>query len=187
MRPMYSSALRMTGNRYEAEDLIQETFARAYLKFEQFAPGTNLRAWLYRIMSRTFLSMCRTRSRRPAEVLAADVPEAAHDHAGLVPASRSAETLALEAVSDSAIMCALGELPSQFKTVIYLADVEGYHYGDIAAIMGTPIGTVMSRIHRGRQILRTKLRAGRLGLVASQNQRSATHRGQCIGASRVRR
>jgi len=159
MRQMYASALRLTGDRCDAEDLIQETFARAYQKFDQFTPGTNLRAWLYCIMSRTFLGMCRTRSRRPAEVLAADLHEAANDRAGLVPASRSAETMALEGVSDSAIMCALGELPSQFKTVIYLADVEGYQYADIADIMGTPIGTVMSRIHRGRQMLRAKLTA----------------------------
>jgi RNA polymerase sigma-70 factor (ECF subfamily) len=159
MRQMYPSALRLTGDRCDAEDLIQETFARAYKKFDQFTPGTNLRAWLYCIMSRTFLGICRTRSRRPAEVLAADLHEAANEHAGLVPASRSAETLALEGVSDSAIMCALGEMPSQFKTVIYLADVEGYPYADIAAMMGTPIGTVMSRIHRGRQMLRAKLTA----------------------------
>jgi RNA polymerase sigma-70 factor, ECF subfamily len=159
MRQMYPSALRLTRDRCDAEDLIQETFARAYQKFDQFTPGTNLRAWLYCIMSRTFLGMCRTRSRRPAEVLAADLHEAATDRAGLVPASRSAETLALESVSDSAIMRALGELPSQFKTVIYLADVEGYQYADIAAMMGTPLGTVMSRIHRGRQMLRSKLTA----------------------------
>ena len=158
MRQMYPSALRLTRDRCDAEDLIQETFARAYQKFDQFTPGTNLRAWLYCIMSRTFFGMCRTRSRRPAEVLAADLHETADDHAGLVPASRSAETLALECVSDSAIMHALAELPSQFKTVIYLADIEGYQYADIAALMRTPLGTVMSRIHRGRQMLRAKLR-----------------------------
>jgi RNA polymerase sigma-70 factor (ECF subfamily) len=166
MRQMYPSALRLTGDRCDAEDLIQETFARAYKKFDQFTPGTNLRAWLYCIMSRTFLGMCRTRSRRPAEVLAADLHQAANEHAGLVPASRSAETLALEGVSDSAIMRTLGELPSQFKTVIYLADVEGYQYSDIAAMMGTPIGTVMSRIHRGRQMLRAKLTAQLSAVVA---------------------
>src|SRR5215472_17314958 len=157
MRQLFPAALRLTQERCDAEDLIQETFARAYQKFDQFTPGTNLRAWLYCIMSRTFLGICRTRSRRPAEVLAADLHESADDHAGLVPASRSAETMALEGVSDSAIMGALGELPSQFKTVIYLADVEGYQYADIAAMMGTPLGTVMSRIHRGRQMLRAKL------------------------------
>jgi RNA polymerase sigma-70 factor, ECF subfamily len=158
MRQMYPAALRLTGDRCDAEDLIQETFARAYQKFDQFTPGTNLRAWLYCIMSRTFLGICRTRSRRPAEVLGAELRETGGDHAGRVPASRSAETQALEGVSDSAIMHALGELPLQFKTVIYLADVEGYPYSDIADMMATPLGTVMSRIHRGRQMLRAKLR-----------------------------
>jgi RNA polymerase sigma-70 factor (ECF subfamily) len=163
MRQMYPAALRLTGDRCDAEDLIQETFARAYQKFDQFTPGTNLRAWLYCIMSRTFLGICRTRSRRPAEVLGAELRDTQGDHARSAPASRSAETQALEGVSDSAIMRALGELPLQFKTVIYLADVEGYQYSDIADMMGTPLGTVMSRIHRGRQMLRAKLRpsAGR--------------------------
>jgi RNA polymerase sigma-70 factor, ECF subfamily len=158
MRQMYPAALRLTRDRCDAEDLIQETFARAYRKFDQFTPGTNLRAWLYCIMSRTFLGMCRTRSRRPAEVLAAELHDPADDRAGLVSASRSAEALALDGVSDSAIMYALSELPMQFKTVIYLADVEGYQYADIADMMGTPLGTVMSRIHRGRQMLRARLR-----------------------------
>jgi RNA polymerase sigma-70 factor, ECF subfamily len=158
MRQMYPAALRLTGDRCDAEDLIQETFARAYQKFDQFTPGTNLRAWLYCIMSRTFLGICRTRSRRPAEVLGADLHETGGNHAGSVPASRSAETQALDGVSDSAIMRALGELPLQFKTVIYLADIEGYQYSDIADMMGTPLGTVMSRIHRGREMLRAKLR-----------------------------
>jgi RNA polymerase sigma-70 factor (ECF subfamily) len=157
MRQMFPSALRLTRDPCDAEDLLQETFARAYQKFDQFTPGTNLRAWLYRIMSRTFLGMCRTRSRRPAEVLAADPPEAPDDHGGLVQASRSAETQALEHVSDSSVLGAFAELPCQFKTVIYLADVEGYQYADVAALMGTPLGTVMSRIHRGRQMLRAKL------------------------------
>jgi len=158
MRHMYPAALRLTGNEYDAEDLIQETFTRAYQKFGQFAPGTNLRAWLYRIMSRVFFSMCRTRSRRPAEVLAANVHQAVRDHAGLVPASRSAEARALEGVCESTVMRALRELAPQFKTVIYLADVEGYPYADIAALTGAPLGSVMSRVHRGRRMLRTKLR-----------------------------
>lgn len=183
MPQMYPAALRLTGDRCDAEDLIQETFARAYQKFDQFTPGTNLRAWLYCIMTRTFLGICRTRSRRPAEVLGADLHETGGDHAPRVPASRSAETQALESVSDSAIMRALGELPLQFKTVIYLADVEGYQYSDIADIMGTPLGTVMSRIHRGREMLRAKLRqsAGRTyssspasALSAATSMRAAT-------------
>jgi RNA polymerase sigma-70 factor, ECF subfamily len=159
MRQLFPAALRLTRERCDAEDLIQETFARAYQKFDQFTPGTNLRAWLYCIMVRTFYGMCRTRSRRPAEVLAADLYESADGgHDSLVVPSRSAEAEALAGgISDSAIMAALSELPSSFKTVIYLADIEGYQIGDIARMMGTPVGTVMSRIHRGRQMLRARL------------------------------
>src|SRR5215469_613984 len=110
-------------------------------------------------MARTFYGMCRSRSRRPAEVLAPDVYDSADGRDSLVAPSRSAEAEALAGVSDSAIMAALSELPSSFKTVIYLADVEGYQYADIAEIMGTPLGTVMSRIYRGRQMLRARLLA----------------------------
>jgi RNA polymerase sigma-70 factor, ECF subfamily len=159
MRQMFPAALRLTRDRCDAEDLVQETFARAYEKFHQFTPGTNLRAWLYCIMSRTFYSACRTRSRRPAEVLAADLYDSADSRDGLTTPSRSAEAEALDSLGDSAIMRALAELPAQFKTVIYLSDVQGYQYSDIAGLMGTPIGTVMSRIHRGRQLLRAKLAA----------------------------
>jgi RNA polymerase sigma-70 factor (ECF subfamily) len=159
MRQLFPAALRLTQERCDAEDLIQETFARAYQKFDQFTPGTNLRAWLYCIMVRTFYGMCRTRSRRPAEVLAADLYESTDGRDSLVVPSRSAEAEALADISDSAIMAALSELPSSFKTVIYLADIEGYQYGDIAKIMDTPLGTVMSRIHRGRQMLRARLLA----------------------------
>ena len=161
MRQMFPAALRLTQERCDAEDLIQETFARAYQKFDQFSPGTNLRGWLYTIMVRTFYGMCRSRTRRPAEVLAADLYESADGHDSLVAPSLSAEAEALVGVSDSAIMAALSELPSSFKTVIYLADIEGYQYGDIAEIMGTPLGTVMSRIHRGRQMLRERLLAAK--------------------------
>jgi len=158
MRQLFPAALRLTREKCDAEDLIQETFARAYQKFDQFTPGTNLRAWLYCIMVRTFYGMCRTRSRRPAEVLAADLYESADGHDSLVRPSRSAEAEALAGgISDSAILAALSELPSCFKTVIYLADIEGYQIGDIAKMMGTPLGTVMSRIHRGRQMLRARL------------------------------
>ena len=157
MRQMFPAALRLTQERCDAEDLIQETFTRAYQKFDQFTPGTNLRAWLYCIMTRTFYGMCRTRSRRPAEVLAADLYEPADGHDRLATPSRSAEAEALAASSESAIMAALSELPASFKTVIYLADIEGYQVGDIAEIMGTPLGTVMSRIHRGRRMLRARM------------------------------
>jgi RNA polymerase sigma-70 factor, ECF subfamily len=160
MRQLFPAALRLTKERCDAEDLIQETFARAYQKFDQFTPGTNLRAWLYCIMVRTFYGMCRTRSRRPAEVLAG--------------------------ISDSAIMAALSELPSCFKTVIYLADIEGYQCADIARIMGTPLGTVMSRIHRGRQMLRARLLASASGSAAvpAQPTRQASSGAARPGAAR---
>jgi RNA polymerase sigma-70 factor, ECF subfamily len=163
MRQMFPAAYRLTGDRCDAEDLIQETFAKAYVKFHQFAPGTNLRAWLHCIMLRTFYSSCRKRSRKPAEVLAADLNQAASaqatgSHTGLVPLSRSAEAEALDGLGDSPVIRALADLPPQFKAVLYLADIQGLQQSDIASMMGTPVGTVMSRLHRGRAMLRAKLR-----------------------------
>jgi RNA polymerase sigma-70 factor, ECF subfamily len=163
MPQMLPAAYRLTCDRCDAEDLVQETFARAYVKFHQFVPGTNLRAWLYCIMFRTFYSTCRKRSRKPAEVLAADLSQAAggqaqDSQAGLVAPSRSAEAEALDGLGDSPVMRALADLPPQFKAVLYLADIHGLQQSDIADIMGTPVGTVMSRLHRGRAMLRAKLR-----------------------------
>jgi RNA polymerase sigma-70 factor, ECF subfamily len=157
MRQMFPAALRLTRDRCDAEDLIQETFARAYLKFHQFTPGTNLRAWLHRIMFHTFYSACRKRRTRPAEMLTSDLHDAVETQAGRGVPTRSAEEEAIDNLAGSRVMRALGELPDCFKTVLYLADVQGYRYSEIAEIMGTPIGTVMSRIHRGRHMLRTKL------------------------------
>jgi RNA polymerase sigma-70 factor, ECF subfamily len=157
MRQMFPAALRLTRDRCDAEDLIQETFSRAYLKFHQFTPGTNLRAWLHRIMFHTFYSACRKRRTRPAETLTSDLHDAVETQAGRGVPTRSAEDEAIDNLAGSRVMRALGELPDCFKTVLYLADVQGYRYSEIAEIMGTPIGTVMSRIHRGRHMLRTKL------------------------------
>lgn len=157
MRQMFPAAVRLTRNRPDAEDLIQETFARAYQKFGQFTPGTNLRAWLYTIMSRTFYSACRSRSRRPAEVLGNEFQPGADSQGEIVAPVPSAESEALGNLGDSPVMQALAELPEQFKTVIYLADIQQYSCSDIAGIMGTPLGTVMSRLHRGRQLLRSRL------------------------------
>lgn len=164
MRQMFPAALRLTRDRCDAEDLIQETFARAYLKFHQFTPGTNLRAWLHRIMFHTFYSTCRKRRSRPAETLTGDLQDAVESQSGRGAPTRSAEDEAIDNMAGSRVMRALGELPDCFKTVLYLADVQGYRYSEIAEIMGTPIGTVMSRIHRGRHMLRTKL----LGQVSPQ-------------------
>ena len=160
MRQMFSGAYRLTQDRCDAENLIQETFARAYVKFSTFEQGTNLRAWLYCIMFRIFCSTRRKHARQPAEVLADDLAsrEASDDRASVGPRSRSPEAEAFEGLGDSSVMRALADLPPQFKTALYLADIHGYQQGDIADIMGTPVGTVMSRLHRGRAMLRAKLR-----------------------------
>lgn len=154
---LYRAAFRLTRDHGHAEDLVQETLTRAYVKFDQFTPGTNLGGWLYRILLSTFYTGCRQRRRRPAEVLA---PEQDTGHVR-VPSARSAETEALGSMGDSAIVRALAELPEGYKTVIYLADVEDFQYAEIADMLGIPIGTVMSRAHRGRRMLRAKLGAER--------------------------
>jgi RNA polymerase sigma-70 factor, ECF subfamily len=152
-KQLYRTAFRLTQDHGHAEDLVQETLTRAYVKFDQFTPGTNLGGWLYRIMLSTFYTGCRQRRRRPAEVLA---PERDAGHGRIVPA-RSAETEALGSMGDSAVVRALSELPAGHKVVIYLADVEDFQYAEIADMLGIPIGTVMSRAHRGRAMLRAKL------------------------------
>jgi len=158
MRKLYPAALRLTHDHGHAEDLVQDTIARAYVKFHQFTPGTNCGGWLYRIMVSTFYSGCRQRSRRPAEVLAP-----AQDAGGRASATaaRSAEAEALGSMGDSAVVRALAQLPARYKTVIYLADIEEYQYHEIAEMLGIPIGTVMSRVHRGRATMRAKLGAKR--------------------------
>jgi RNA polymerase sigma-70 factor, ECF subfamily len=154
---MFPAALRLTRNRCDAEDLIQDTFARAFVKFHQFTPGTNLRAWLHRIMFHTFYSACRKRRSRPQEALAGDLYDAIDAQAGIGLCTGSAEDQALDGLASSAVMRSLSELPECFKTVVYLADVEGYKYHEIAEKLDIPVGTVMSRIHRGRNLLRRKL------------------------------
>jgi RNA polymerase sigma-70 factor, ECF subfamily len=173
MRQMFPAALRLTHNRSDAEDLIQETFTRAYQKFHLFSPGTNLRAWLHRIMFHVFYSNCRKRRRRPAETLAGDLYDTLDP--GAVPASSSAESDALDQLASSPALRALRDLPQCFKAVVYLADIQGYQYAEIADIMGTPIGTVMSRIHRGRRLLRNRLVSGHDAIPAA---RGSGRRGQ---------
>ncbi len=152
---LYAVALRLTHQHCDAEDLVQDTLARAYSKFHQFTPGTNLGGWLYRILLSTFYSGCRQRSRRPAEVLTAE--EEAGARSAAAPAARSAEAEALGRLGDSDVIRALTALPVAHKAVIYLADVEGYRYAEIAELLNIPVGTVMSRIHRGRAMLRAQL------------------------------
>jgi RNA polymerase sigma-70 factor (ECF subfamily) len=160
MGQLYPAALRMTRNHSDAEDLVQETFAKAYAGFHQFQQGTNLRAWLHRILANTFINTYRKKRREPIQDLGAEFSEdwqTGNDP--LTPPVRSAETEALERLADSDILRALRDLPEEFRVAIYLADVEGYPYKQIAEMMGTPIGTVMSRLHRGRAKLRIKLAA----------------------------
>lgn len=158
MRKLYPAALRMTRNPSDAEDLLQETFARAYVAFHQFRPGTNLSAWLYRILANTFINTRRKVGREPAQSLFSDLGEMQVPEILLSQsAARSAEEEALDRLADSDVLRALRDLPEGFSTTIYLADVEGYPYKEIADIMGTPIGTVMSRLHRGRERLRQRL------------------------------
>jgi RNA polymerase sigma-70 factor, ECF subfamily len=157
---LYPAALRMTRHRADAEDLIQETFARAYASFGQFKPGTNLRAWLYRILTNAFISSYRKRQREPQPVAAGEIDHWPLARAGSLPSSglRAADIEVLEHLPDPCVTLALRQLPEAFRTAVYLADVEGYAYREIAGLLEIPIGTVMSRIHRGRRQLRDLLR-----------------------------
>jgi len=160
MRQLQVAAVRMTRNHADAEDLVQETYARAYASFHQFQDGTNLRAWLNRILRNTFITRYRKRQREPTltSVGIEDWQLArVQSHASLV--MPSAEDLALERMTDARLTKAFSRLPDEFRLAVYLADVAGFGYRDIAAIMRCPIGTVMSRLHRGRARLREQLEA----------------------------
>src|SRR5436309_3992783 len=161
MGSLYSAALRMTRNPADAEDLVQETYLKAYRAFESFQEGTNLKAWLYRILTNTFINSYRAKKRRPEQTELDEVEDLYlyRRLGGLeaAAASRSAEEEVLDLFTDDEVKQALEALPEQFRMAVLLADVEGFSYKEIAEILDIPIGTVMSRLHRGRRALEKRL------------------------------
>ncbi len=161
MSALYAAALRMTRNPSDAEDLVQETYLRAFRGFEGFREGTNLKAWLYKILTNTFINQYRAKRRRPEQVDLDDVEEfylfKRLGGAEAVEAARTAETEVLDAMPDAEVKDALESIPDAFRIAVILADIEGFSYKEIAEITDVPIGTVMSRIHRGRKQLQKRL------------------------------
>lgn len=156
---IYAGAFRMTRNQADAEDLVQETFAKAYRAFRSFEEGTNLKAWLFRILTNTFINQYRKNQRGPAIDPTEQIEDwqmaraERHTSGGL----KSAEAEALENLPNEVINNALNSIPEEFRNAVYMADVDGFSYKEIAEIMDTPVGTVMSRLHRGRKLLRDLL------------------------------
>lgn len=161
MQPLYTAAMRMTRNNADAEDLVQETYLRAYRSFGSFQEGTNLRAWLYRILTNTFINSYRAKKRRPEISDVEDIEDLyLYKRLGASTSSdqgRSAEEELFEHITDSQVKEAIEALPEQFRMAVLLADVEGFSYKEIADMLDVPIGTVMSRIHRGRRALQKAL------------------------------
>ncbi len=156
---LYAAALRMARNRADAEDLVQEAYLKAFAAFHQYTPGTNLKAWLYRILTNTYINVYRKRQREPQQANSDTVEDwqlaaaSSHDSRGLP----SAENEALARLPDSDIKEALASIPEDFRMAVYYSDVEGFSYKEIAEMMDIPLGTVMSRLHRGRKLLRDRL------------------------------
>jgi RNA polymerase sigma-70 factor (ECF subfamily) len=158
MGQLYGAALRFTKDPQDAEVLVQDTYARAFVSFHQFEPGTNLKAWLYRILGTTFINSYRKDQRRPqlsdGELEDWQIYEASSHTSDQ---GRSAEEVALDTIVDVDVKAALAAMPDEFRMAVYLADVEGFSYKEIAEVIGVPAGTVMSRLHRGRKLLRESL------------------------------
>ena len=159
MPQLYGAALRWTRNPSDAEDLVQETFAKAFVAWEKFEQGTNLKAWLFRIMTNTHINLYNKKAKDKAKTALDDLEDwqVGQGESVTARASRSAEIEAMENLPSLAIKNALDQIPEEFRMVVYYAVVEGLPYQEIADIMGTPVGTVMSRLHRGKKLLRTLL------------------------------
>ena len=174
---LYGAALRMTRNPSDAQDLVQETFVKAYAAFGQFQQGTNLKAWLYRILTNTFINVYRKKQRDPYKGTISELEDwqLGEAESATAMSSRSAEAEAIDHLPDSAVKNALQSIPEDFRLAVYFADVEGFSYQEIADIMKTPVGTVMSRLHRGRRLLRGLLTdyAADRGISDPSSSRSA--------------
>jgi RNA polymerase sigma-70 factor (ECF subfamily) len=155
---LYGAALRYTKNTHDAQDLVQDTYAKAFTSFHQFEPGTNLKAWLYRILTTTFINNYRKDQRRP-QISAGEVEDwqIADASSHTSDQGKSAEDEALAGIADKDVKEALSAMPEEFRIAVYLSDVEGFSYKEIAEITNVPTGTVMSRLHRGRKLLRISL------------------------------
>ncbi|WP_395639327.1 sigma-70 family RNA polymerase sigma factor [Pseudolysinimonas sp.] len=160
MDQLYAAALRMTRNPADAGDLVQETYVKAYAAFTSFEQGTNLKAWLYRILTNTYINIYRKNQRGPYQGSIDDLEDwqlGGAESLSQGRSTRSAEAEAIDHLPDSDVKAALQAIPEDFRLAVYLADVEGFSYQEIADIMKTPVGTVMSRLHRGRRLLRDLL------------------------------